>query len=110
MHGAVAGLPIASGHTSVSEGSHAVWNSASVSVMFFTISAHGGASSSLCASRHFAMSSMFFMSGTRKAQKRQKSGLQTISGRSGPQWGPGGPGWGPGGPGLGVPGPVHFLR
>ena len=36
MHGAVAGLPIASGHTSVSEGSHAVWNSASVSVMFFT--------------------------------------------------------------------------
>mmetsp|Transcript_44244 Transcript_44244/g.105368 ORF Transcript_44244/g.105368 Transcript_44244/m.105368 type:complete len:251 (+) Transcript_44244:665-1417(+) len=103
MHGAVAGLPIASGHTSVSEGSHAAWNSASVAVMFVTISAQGGARSALWASRHLTMSSMFFMSGMRNAQKRQKSSLHTIWGGGGPQCGPCGPS-GPGGPGWGGPG------
>ena len=94
-------FPMASGHWAVRDASHAEWKPSSAAVAFFTISAHGGNSSSTCESMHLMMSSMFAMSGTRKAQKRMKSRLHTP-GLPGP-CGPGGPGRGPGcGPGCGL--------
>ena len=119
-------LPMASGHTALRDGSHAAWKPARAAVAFSTMILHGACSSSTCASMHLTMSSMFCMSGTRKAQKRRKSILQSSRGpvrqrhasahprhhrtprardRSGSRpGGPGGPGRGgpgPGGPGCG---------